>query len=135
MITLLKNLLRFLFNHERYQTVSVILCVIMLSFMLSCQPKCNSLITPGKKITSEELQGEVDLLNSRIQSEIKSLEQQEAIRTLLLSLAQTSISAGSFNITSALTGAIALLGAGAFIDNTRKRKTIKTLCVKTTEPG
>jgi hypothetical protein len=123
----MKNLLKILFNHERYQSISVILCIIMLTFMASCRPRCHSLIEPGKKITAEELQGEVELLNGRIQSEVKSLEQQEAIRTLLLSLAQTSLAAGSFNITSALTGAIALLGTGAFIDNTRKRKAIRTL--------
>ena len=125
MVKLFKTLL----NHERYQSCSIILCVVMIIFMASCRPRCNSLINPGTKITAEELQGEVELLNGRIQSEIKSLEQQEAIRTLLLSLAQTSIAAGSFNITSAATGAIALLGTGAFIDNTRKRKTIKTLSV------
>ena len=125
----MKKFLKTILNHERYQSIAVVACVVMIIFMSSCRPKCNSLLTPNQKITAEELQGEIELLNGKIQSEVKSLEQQEAIRTLLLSLAQTSIAAGSFNITSALTGAIALLGTGAFIDNTRKRKTIKTLSV------
>lgn len=123
----MKKLLSTLFNHERYQSISIILCAIMLCFMASCTPKCHSILDPSKQITQTELEGEIALLQSRIDVEIETLEQQEAVRTLLLSLAQTYVVGGGFNPMSALTGVIALLGTGAVIDNTRKRKEIKKL--------
>ena len=122
-----KNLLLTLFNHERYQTISVLLCTVMLVWMSSCSPKCHSLLDPTKEITKTELDGEVSYLQSRIDAEIESLEQQEAIRTLLLSLAQSYVTTGTFSPLSALTGAIALLGTGAVVDNVRKRRDIKKL--------
>lgn len=121
----MKKLLNELFNHERYQTISIILTVIFLLLMYSCRPQCNSILDPSKKITREELNGEIALLQSRIDSELKNIEQQEAIRTLLLSLAQNYAATGVFNPLSALTGAIALLGTGAVIDNARKRRDLK----------
>jgi hypothetical protein len=123
----ISDLIKTLLNHERYQTISVILCVVMIIFMASCRPRCNSLLVEGKRVTSEELQGEIDFLEGRIQSEIKTLEQQEEIRALLLGMAQTAVSTGSFNWQSAATGALALLGGGAFVDNIRKRKAVKVL--------
>lgn len=123
----MKKLLTTLFNHERYQSVAVILTACLLIWMSACQPKCHSLIDPTKQITRTELDAEITLLQSRIDSEFENLEQQEAIRTLLLNLAQTYAVGGGFSPLSALTGAIALLGTGAVIDNTRKRKEIKKL--------
>lgn len=124
----MKKLLSILFNHERYQSISVILVAIMLIFMSSCSPKCRSILNPEIQITRIELDGEIALLQSRINSELDNLEQQEAVRSLLINLAQSYAVTGGFNPLSALTGAIALLGTGAVIDNTRKRKEIKKLC-------
>lgn len=123
----MKKSLSELFNHERYQTIAVILTITMLIWMMSCSPKCHSILEPGKQITRIELDGEVALLQSRIDNELQNLEQQKAIRTLLLSLAQGYATTGGFNPVSALTGVLALLGTGAVIDNTRKRKEIKKL--------
>lgn len=123
----LKKTLKNLFNHERYQTLSVIAAGGMLLWMLSCQPMANSLLDPTKKVTQVELEGEIALLQSRIDKELQSLEQQAAIRNLLLNLAQTYATTGTFNPLSALTGAIALLATGAVIDNGRKRREIKKL--------
>ena len=129
----MKKLLSALFNHERYQSIAVVCVAVFLVFMYSCRPKCRSIFDPARQITREELNGEVALLQSRINNELDNLEQQEAIRTLLLSLAQNYAATGVFNPLSALTGAIALLGTGAVIDNARKRKEIKKLLTYTTE--
>lgn len=123
----MKNLLNALFNHERYQTIAVMLCAAMLIWMFSCQPKAHSILDPTKRITRTELNGEVELLTARIDNEMLSLERQEAIRMLLLNLASTYATTGAFNPMSALTGALALFSTGVFIDNSRKRKDIKKL--------
>jgi len=122
----MKNLLLIFFNHERYQTISVICVIVFLIFMMSCSPKCHSILDPSKRITKIQLDGEIALLQSRIDNELRSLEQQEALQTLFLSLAQSYAATGVINPMSALTGALALLSTGAVIDNARKRKEIKT---------
>lgn len=127
----MKKLLSTLFNNERYQTIGILLAACFLLWVCSCSPKCNSILDPTRTITKTELQGEVALLQSRINSELENLAQQEAIRTLLLSLAQTYTVTGAFNPMSALTGVIALVGAGGIIDNARKRKEIKKLTALT----
>jgi len=123
-----KKLLSILFNHERYQTISVICVLVFLIFMFSCSPKCHSILEPSKRITKIELDGEITLLQARIDNELRSLEQQEAIQTLFLSLAQSYVATGVINPASAVTGALALLSTGAVIDNARKRREIKKLC-------
>jgi len=123
----MKKLLKQLFNHERYQSISIILTIIFMIFLSACEPTCHSLIDPTKKITRIELDGEVPLIQARIDTELKDLEQQAAIRALLISLATQYASSGTFPIGTALTGAIALLGTGAVIDNFRKRADVSKL--------
>ncbi len=123
----MKKLLSTLFNHERYQTISILLAAGLLLWMTSCTPKLKSILEPGRVITQTELQGEVALIQSRIDSGLENIAQQEAVRTLLLSLAQAYTVAGTFNPMSALTGVLALVSAGGIIDNTRKRRIIKRL--------
>lgn len=129
----MNEFLKTLFNHERYQTISIILTAIFLIFLSACEPRCHSLIDPQKKITRTELNGEIELLQSRIDSELQDLEQQEAIRTLLLSLANQYVATGAFPVIPAITGAITLLGAGAVVDNVRKRKDVAKLESQLTE--
>lgn len=123
----MKKLLKMLFNHERYQSISVILTLIFVIFLASCDPQAKSLIDPGKKISRLELDGEIALLQARIDTELKSLEQQEAIRTLLLNLAATAARTGTFPFTEAILGAVGMLGTGAVIDNVRKRRDVTKL--------
>lgn len=123
----MKKLLKLLFNHERYQSISIILTVLFLIFLSACEPTCHSLLDPAKKITRTELNGEIDLIQARIDTELKDLEQQAAIRQLLISLASQYATSGTFPIGTAITGAIAMLGTGAVIDNFRKRKDVSVL--------
>ena len=123
----MKKLLKQLFNHERYQSISIILTITFMIFLSACEPTCHSLIDPAKKITRIELDGEVALIQARVDTELKDLEQQAAIRALLISLATQYASSGTFPIGTALTGAIALLGTGAVIDNFRKRADVSKL--------
>jgi len=128
-----KKLLSELFNHERYQSISVILAACLLLFMYSCNPKCSSILFPDKKITQAELQGEIGLLQSRIDVATADLEQQQAIRILLIGLANSYAQTGVFSPMSALVGVLGLLGTGAAVDNVRKRKAVKQLETKIAE--
>lgn len=129
----MKKLLLTLFNHERYQSLSIIAACCVLVWMSSCSPKCGSILEPGKQITRTELDGEIALLQSRIDTELKNLEQQEAIRTLLLNLAKTYTTTGTFDVMSALTACLGLVGTGAVIDNVRKRRDVSRLEIELNE--
>ena len=130
----MRKLLLALFNHERYQTLSVIAVAILVITLSSCTPKCHSILTPTKQINQLELEAEVEILNAKIQTEFESLEQQAKLKQLLFDTAKVSIATGSFDPMSAATAVIGLLGGGAMIDNARKRKIIKQLEKPATTP-
>lgn len=123
----MKKLLDTLFNHERYQTISLLIATGLLLWFLGCEPKCKSLIDPTQRITRGELDIEIEILISKANLEYASLEQQEKLRDFLLQQALTSASTGTVNPIALMTSVAALLGLGATADNVRKRKVIKRL--------
>lgn len=123
----MKAILKQLFNHERYQTISILLVIAGGLWFCSCQSTTRSLLDPNKKITAEELQGEAQLLIQRANSGMADIQAQDAIKQDILTALQAATAAGSFNFGTLLTAGIGLLGSGAVIDNFRKRKDVKKL--------
>ena len=123
----MKKLLLTLFNHERYQSISVIVCSLLLLFFYGCEPKCNSIIQPNLQITRAELDMEVESIIAKANIGYSSLEQKEELRQLLFEQALTAASTGTVNPIAIITSVGALLGLGATVDNIRKRKEIKKL--------
>jgi len=127
----MKNLLLTLFNHERYQSVSIITCAVLLLFFYGCEPKCKSIINPNTQSSRSELDAEIEILVSRANSGYASLEQQEQLRQLLFEQTIASATSGTVNPVALMTSIGAILGLGATVDNVRKRKEIKRI---TTQP-
>lgn len=123
----MKKLLDTLFNHERYQTISVIACALLLTFFYACDPKCKSIIEPGQSVTRAELEMEIETVIAKTNIGYASLEQQEQLRKLLFEQAQAYATTGAINPFAIMTSIGALLGLGATVDNVRKRKVIKRL--------
>lgn len=125
----MKELLTMLFNHERYQSISIIIvagCVIWLS---ACQSKCQSLLHPEKKITRTQLQIELDTILAQAEANTITLDQQDLLKNLLFQQSLLAAQTGTVNPFAVLTSLGSILGVGAVIDNKRKRKVIKELKV------
>lgn len=123
----MKKLLSTLFNHERYQTISIIVCGLLLLFFYGCEPKCKSITQPNLHVTRAELDIEVESIIAKANIGYASLEQQEELRQLLFQQALAAASTGTVNPLSLFTSVGILLGVGATVDNVRKRKEIKRL--------
>ena len=108
-------------NHNRYKTIAIIACTILLLVCYSCSIKCNSVLHPGTKITREELQMEVDEFYAKANFEANSIARQEEIRAWLFNQALNVASTGTFSWLQMLTGFGALVGVGAVADNVRYR--------------
>ncbi|MGE0021990.1 MAG: hypothetical protein AB7S72_20150 [Draconibacterium sp.] len=123
----MNKLLITLFNHERYQSISVIVAIAILIALFGCQPKCSSLLDPEKKITETELQGEIALLQSRADSAYLSIDQQKNLQAFLLNQAEVFAGGNVVNPLSVVMGIAGILGIGAATDNVRKRLEVRNL--------
>lgn len=123
----MKNILDTLFNHERYQTISIIIAAALLLYFYGCEPKCKSITKPRQQVTRAELDAEVESIIAKANIGYISLEQQEELRQLLFQQALTAAATGTINPIALMTSVGALLGLGATVDNVRKRKEIKRL--------
>lgn len=123
----MKELLDTLFNHERYQTISVIIAASMLLWFYGCESTCPSLLDPTSKINRTQLQAELDIIVIKAEAAAVSLDAQDHLKDLLLQQALTAGAAGTVNPLALVTGIAAILGIGAGADNVRKRIEIKKL--------
>lgn len=123
----MKNLWLTLFNHERYQSISIILAALLLLLFYGCQPKTKSMVNPGQFVTRSELNAEIDMLIAKANIGYASLEQQERLQDLIFEQALVSASTGAVNPIALFTSIATVLGVGAVTDNVRKRKEIKKL--------
>jgi len=126
----MKKLLETLFNHERYQTIAIVLIIALLLWTFGCPSHVNSLLVPGRSVTRGELQIELDTLTAMAAARVQDLDRQDAIKELLYQQAMLTAQGGQFNLLGVIAAAAATLGIGATVDNVRKRKEIKDLKVK-----
>jgi hypothetical protein len=116
-----------LFNHERYQSISVIICIVLLAVCYGCQSKIESLVSPGKQITREELDIELTALIATAEVRYNRLDQQDELKQALYQIGSLTAQTGSFNPQGLVTTLFSILGVGAITDNVRKRLEIKKL--------
>jgi len=123
----MKKLLLALFNHERYQTISIIFSLLLLVVWLGCDPKASSIRNPAIKLNRTQLQAELDGIIAQVQNSVTDMNKQEELLNYLFQQSVIIGQTGAVNPIGILVGLGGILGIGAGIDNARKRKTIKTL--------
>jgi len=117
--------LKLFLNHERYQTITILIVITFMIFLQGCPSKCDSMITENHKVTRLELKAEVDLLLARAKEHIRTLDQQDAFKQLIAQNALLFTSTGTVNPVGLMTAALSVLGLGAAVDNIRRRKVEK----------
>ncbi len=123
----MKKFLELIFNHERYQTIAVIIAGLLLLYFYGCAPKCISILNPPQRITRPQLEIEIDTFIARANIGYATIEQQEEFRDLLWQQSLTYATTGAINPLALLQSLGAIWGIGATVDNVRKRKEIKRL--------
>ncbi len=123
----MKKLLSTLFNHERYQSISVLVAIILLSIWWGCEPKSPSIRNPKLKVTRAQLESELDSIIVQVQNSVDDMDRQEKVLDFLFRQALIIGQTGAINPIAILTSLGTILGIGAGVDNVRNRKKIKTL--------
>ena len=121
------NFIKTLLNHERYQTIAIVCCLIFSVWYMGCEPKCRSILDPKNEISLSEYNQELAIIQERALTAQLSLEQQQQLTDFIFDAAVTAANTGTFNYLPFVTGIGAIFGIGASVDNVRKRKEIKKL--------
>jgi len=121
------KLLDTLFNHERYQTLSVIAGVLLLIWFWGCQSEVTSLLEPEQKVNRQELELELNSIMAVAEMRFAQMDQQDELKQFLMQQALLVGQTGTINPFALLTSIGAILGIGATVDNVRKRKELKSL--------
>jgi len=123
----MKKLLLTLFNHERYQTISIIICSLLLLAWWGCETKVKSIRDPSVKINRIQLENEVSAIIAETERKFGEMDRIDELKNYLFQQGLTAAQTGVINPLGIITGLGTILGLGAGIDNVRKRKEIKTL--------
>ncbi len=102
--------------------ISIILCIGFAIYAFGCQPETRSLLDPNRKVTANELSGEIEFLLARFESRKQDLEKQQELRNLILQQSFTIAQTGQINPLAIATSFMSLLGLGAVADDVRLRK-------------
>jgi len=114
-------------NHERYQVIAVVVCLLIIFGGLCCESKTRSLKDPTQKVTRDELQIEVNTFIAKAELRFKDLDRQDELKSLLYEHLMLWSTTGTFNPSALIPLLASVLGVGAVADNVRKRLVIKKL--------
>jgi len=120
------KILKFL-NHERYESIAVIIACLLLIWFWGCESKVQSISNPNALVTRDELNAEVDFYLANAEIRYKNLDRQDEFKKTLLEAALLYGQTGTINPFGLITTLAGILGVGATIDNVRKRKEIKRI--------
>jgi len=113
------------FNHERYQSLSFVVVLILLSTTHGCDSKIESIRYPGTRITRGQLEIEVNNFLQEAEIRAEQLNIQDELKTTFYRIGMTTIESGTLNPIGLITTIAGILGIGATADNVRKRRDIK----------
>lgn len=119
------NKIKIFFNHERYQSISIAIVLILLLSIYGCPSTVESIRKPGTRINRSELENEVNYLLMMAEAKALQLNQQDELKNTLYQIGLTTAQTGTFNPIGLITTIAGIVGVGATADNIRKRRDIK----------
>lgn len=117
--------LKTVLNHERYEVIAAIVCVVLIFYGISCASKVASIIDPDRRVSRDELSAEVERVLADAEQKFISLDRQDEFKVLLFDKVMIWTSTGVFNPMGILPAVFTVLGMGAVTDNVRRRKADK----------
>ncbi len=109
-------------NGKTFTIVAFIFCLFLLFYFYGCEPKVCSLLNPDSRITRNELSAEISVFNARVQERIRSLDNQDSIKRILLDQASLVTSGGTFNPIGLVNSLISVFAVGYAVDSRKKVK-------------
>lgn len=91
--------------------ITAIITICLGVYLISCEPKTESITDPQHKVTRAELQIELDKLMATAEVRMADLQKQEQFRQLLLENAVAIAQGQPYNPVGILTGIAAIYGA------------------------
>jgi hypothetical protein len=111
-------------NHW-YIIATIIICAFIL-WLFGCQSQVKSMVYPERMVNRSELKAESDYLIATIQSRVENLDDQDAIKRLILEQATIFGTTGTFNPLGLL-NTIVSIGAISFgLNRNQKVNALKT---------
>lgn len=105
--------------------LTVQICIALLVYAYGCEPMTKSLLDPETKITSRELETELQVLLLQHESRVADINRQIEIRNLIFEQGLLIAESGTINPVGLITSLLAVVGIGVSIDDVRLRKKIK----------
>lgn len=91
---------------------TIIVTVLMIFYIVACEPKVKSLNNNHQLVTRQELQFELENILRTAELRMAQLDQQERIRQLVLQNALLTLQGTTFNPVGLITAIAALYGLG-----------------------
>jgi len=123
-IEMLKKIKTFM-NHERYQTISVAVVLILLAVIYGCESKVKSILYPDIRITRPQLEIEVNTFLAEAEIRAEQLNIQDELKETIYKVGMTTAQSGTLNPIGVITSMASILGIGAVADNVRRRRDLK----------
>lgn len=114
-------------NHRGVITVAVVFIVII--YLQACQSTTKSIIDPNMRVTRVGLQIELETIQSKYKEANADLDQQDAIKKMIVENAILIASGGAVNPVGILSGVAAIYGiasAGSSVVKKVRKSTNKT---------
>lgn len=113
------------FKDKAATTVAFLLVTILAIAIPSCQPKCESLLDPQRKVSRNELKAELDMLTAKARARIETLDQQELLFHEVFNHVLAAASQGTYSPLALFTLLGTFMGIGTTADNVRLRRKAK----------
>jgi len=114
-------------RHNSGVCLAALLIPFLMIYAYSCQSVVVSTIDPMKKITRNELVAEIDFILAQAEIKFADLDRQDLVRDTIFNSVLDLASGKSVNPIGVMSMIAVLFGAGAGVDNIRKRTHINTL--------
>ena len=121
----MRKILTELFNHERYESIAVLICSVLLFWFYGCASKIPSIINPTENVTRAQFELEIDAFYAKAEQRLTALDKQDELKALLFEKSLLIVQGGTVNPIGIVTSLAAILGIGATVDNVRTRKKLK----------
>lgn len=113
-------------RHNQFLSVALVVVIAMTVWLVGCQSKTDSILTPDEQVNRAELNIEIQTFKSKVEEAVKDLDQQDAFKQELFNIGIVMAKGGTIDPVGAGITLLGILGIGSVVDNRRKDAVIKS---------